>query len=297
MPRQDRSVQVEGARVHYQHWLTSTGGDRPGLLFVHGHGAHSHWWDFIAPAFSDAFHVVALDLSGAGDSQHREQYSAGQFAREMVAVVTDAGLINPVIVAHSFGGALARTAAWLYPDAFSRLVLVDSAISSKRREAAGRSAPPVEPQEKQRFFDTLAAGQRRFRLRPPQPCANTFILDYIAFHSLKPTDQGYCFKLDRRLFARMIEDPTDLPDGFSMIREIKCPVHCIYGRQSRFFPEEKAAEVTGQLGAAAVSVIEEAYHHVFLDQPLAFIQVLEAILASTKDPARAIRSGSRSSPG
>ena len=36
----------------------------------------------------------------------------------------------------------------------------------------------------------------RFRLQPPQPCENQYILDYIARHSLMAADGGWTWKFD-----------------------------------------------------------------------------------------------------
>ncbi|HVY90556.1 MAG TPA: alpha/beta fold hydrolase, partial [Hyphomonadaceae bacterium] len=73
----------DGAKIHYQRW-----GDRskPGLLLVHGNGAHAHWWDFIAPYLTQDYHVVAMTFSGMGDSDWRETYAMETFAREQLAV-------------------------------------------------------------------------------------------------------------------------------------------------------------------------------------------------------------------
>ena len=40
-------------------------------MFVHGFAGHTHWWDWVAPAFQDRWTTVALDLSGMGDSEWR----------------------------------------------------------------------------------------------------------------------------------------------------------------------------------------------------------------------------------
>ncbi|MEQ9316841.1 MAG: alpha/beta hydrolase, partial [Henriciella sp.] len=55
-PFETRTVEVEGAELAYQVWGDET---KPGLLLVHGNGAHAHWWDFIAPLFMDDYQVVA----------------------------------------------------------------------------------------------------------------------------------------------------------------------------------------------------------------------------------------------
>ena len=59
---QSRFLPVGGGNIHYQHYNADDQG-KPGLLFVHGMWAHSHWWDHIAPSFLDHFAVAAIDLA------------------------------------------------------------------------------------------------------------------------------------------------------------------------------------------------------------------------------------------
>src|SRR3546814_6913575 len=73
-------VDVEGASVHYLAWGEP---GRRGLVFVHGGGANAHWWTHIAATFAGERRVVAVDLSGHGDSSHRERYELEQWAREV----------------------------------------------------------------------------------------------------------------------------------------------------------------------------------------------------------------------
>lgn len=276
-PRTSHHIDVAGCRIHYDAWQVTEG--LPGLLFVHGHGAHSHWWDFIAPALSDRFNAFAIDLSGAGDSGHRDQYTAVTFANEIIEACRHAGHGETIVVGHSFGGSMSRVAGYLHGDELRAVVLVDSALSSNR----GSRRPPPRPSSgtRARFYSTLDEGKRRFRLRPPQPCSNDYILDYIAGHSLKQTDAGFCFKLDQSLFAKMQEDPNvALPDAISMIGAIPCPVSLIYADQSRFFPPAHVATLQDAFVPGNLREIKNAHHHVFLDQPEKFVTVLGEVLAS-----------------
>ncbi len=215
-----------------------------------------------------------MDMSGAGDSGHREFYTATGFAREIEAVCVDAGLQSPIIIGHSFGGAMTRVCGYLYGKALSGIVLIDSAISRHKRPRLETTGTPLKP-PRIRYYATLESGARRFRLRPPQPCENKFIIDYIASHSLAKTDKGFTFKLDQSLFARMREDPVlELPAATSMVADCACPVGVIYGEQSRFFTADTLAIVEDVINPALVFKIPDAHHHVFLDQPLAFIKSL-----------------------
>ena len=278
MPSTDHFITVEGADIHYRRWIDpekTISTSKPGLLFVHGYGAHSHWWDFIAPAFFEDYEVLAMDMSGAGDSQHRDVYTATLFAKEIVSVCRDADLQSPTVVGHSFGGSMTRVTAHLYGEALSAVVLVDSNMPRHR----GKHTLPPSPRAHIRHYETLERGAKRFRLRPPQPCQNKYIVEYIARHSLAKDEHGYYFKLDQALFSKLREDANvELPDAASMVERSSCPVGFIYGAMSRLFPPEAVKIVNEVIKPEILRCIPEAHHHVFLDQPLDFIEALEGVL-------------------
>src|SRR6266446_8438913 len=122
-PFEDRFIQVESCRIHYLRW-GQTG--KPGLLFVHGGYAHAHWWDFIAPFFAADHCVAAIDLSGMGESGYRRTYTAELYAKEVLAVCSEAGFAGrPVVVGHSFGGFVALKTAALYGNKLTGIVMAD----------------------------------------------------------------------------------------------------------------------------------------------------------------------------
>src|SRR6185503_12854961 len=169
-PADSRFVNVGGCRIHY---LRCSRAGKPGLCFVHGGFAHAHWWDWIAPFFSSAYTVVALDLGGMGDSRHRATYSLDTFADEVATVCTHAGLHDsPIIVGHSFGGQVALRTGARFKKRIGGVVLVDFPIRPAnydhergRRRLTGRT---------KEIYPRFDAALARFRLLPPQPCVNAF---------------------------------------------------------------------------------------------------------------------------
>lgn len=267
-------LEVLGASIHYQTWSSSEN-DNPGLLFVHGYAAHAHWWDFIAPAFCQQYQVGALDMSGNGDSDHRDQYRPSQFAAEIVAVANALGP-DTIVVAHSFGGSMARIAAHLHPEKFKALVLVDSVISPTHREPL---VPEPVNAPRQRYYPSLKEAQRRFRLRPPQPRPADYILDHLSKHSVREGERGYQFKLDPQVFDKLWPDDNEYPDAASMMRDLKIPAAYIYGELSRFCPPEALELLKTLFPPERLKMVAAAHHHIFLDQPLEFIEVLKELLA------------------
>jgi pimeloyl-ACP methyl ester carboxylesterase len=286
LPRNDHSITVDDAAIHYQTWDQTQDQTRDqfqydhkskqSLLFVHGHAAHSHWWDFIAPAFIENYRVAAMDMSGAGDSDHRDQYSARGFAEEIYQVARTLGE-KTIVVGHSLGGTMTRVCGHLFGKDLGGIVIIDSNISSSR----GNRTPPPMPKKKERVYPSLATGMRRFRLRPAQPPPADYVGQYIATHSLKESDAGYSFKLDPAVFAKMTQASAEsLPDAVTMIKEMPCPVGFIYGEQSVFFPQVNVEQLKSLFAEDLLKGIADAHHHVFLDQPQAFCQELAAILST-----------------
>tara|TARA_B100000519_G_C14187766_1_gene411587 strand:- start:102 stop:953 length:852 start_codon:yes stop_codon:yes gene_type:complete len=257
-------VEVDEIDIHYQTWSDQSDS---GLLFVHGHNAHAHWWDFIAPSFSARRHTVALDLGGMGDSHHRDEYSPDGFAREILAVADAAGMpADTTLVAHSFGGMMALRAVCLAPDRFTKLILVDSGVKHpdevKRREPEAHSRPKVYPS-----FDVAKA---RFRLQPAQTCENEFLVEYIARNSVEHVSEGWVWKFDEELDFRM----TGEADPGADLTAAALPVELIYGEHSESFSKQSAEYMQSLRPELAVYEMADAQHHLFLDQPLAFIEML-----------------------
>jgi pimeloyl-ACP methyl ester carboxylesterase len=263
-------IDVQDCDINYRVWGES---DKPGLLFVHGHNAHSHWWDFIAPSFLDNYSVAALDLSGMGDSDHRDTYSPDVYAEEIKAVADAVGFgADMIVIAHSFGGFMAVRAANMYPDRMRALILVDSGVRSPEDE----KPQEVERWSKPKVYPTSEIARSRFRLQPPQLCENEYIVNYIAHHSVEHIDEGWVWKFDEELSSRIRGGKGSMEEDF---RNLGCKIALIYGEQSESFSKSSADYMQSMREDLTVIPIADAQHHLFLDQPLAFIDALKSLLA------------------
>lgn len=268
---ESRQVEVEGAAIHYRRW-----GDRdaPGLVLVHGGAAHARWWDHLAPFLASGYHVLALDLSGHGDSDRRERYHPETWAHEVMAVAQDAGVPGPpVLVGHSMGGFVSIVAAARYGDDLAGAVIVDSPVR--------RPDPEVQESRSGRMFrapktyPSLDEAVEHFHLVPPQPVVTPYVVDHVARHSLHETDGGWTWKFDPHIFA-----------GFSpfmfgeYLAKARCRMAVIHGELSPIVDRDITDYMSELLGRNAPFVeIPQAYHHLILDQPLAFVAATRALLA------------------
>lgn len=273
-------VENQGAKIHYQSWGSSK---NPGLLLVHGNGAHAHWYDFTAPYLAEDYYVIALDLAGMGDSETRATYSMDLFAADIVAVAEDAGLfdheVRPYLAAHSFGGFVSMVVAAEHGEKFGGTVIIDSPVNPP--DKAGHRGPP-RGKRPNKIYPSLEAALKRFRLAPPQECENHYVMDYIARWSLKKvpmedksSEEGWTWKFDPNIWQRF----SARMDQRQLLQSAKCRLGLIRGEISVLVTDdvrEYMREVTNQ-NVPFIS-IPEARHHVMIDQPLAFVAALRTLL-------------------
>jgi pimeloyl-ACP methyl ester carboxylesterase len=271
----------------------------PGLLFVHGNSAHADWWSFIAPFFAEHYRVASMSLAGMGASDWREKYSFGDFAEDAEAVSRAVGLYEggrkPTYIGHSFGGGQVFFAAVTNPERMHAAIMVDTGFGPPPEELAKRQAqmeairniPTVD--RPSRIYATLEEALGRFRLMPPQPAGNAYIADFIARKSLKRVplpdgkEQGWTWRFDPNMWAKL--DRQRMMGGdIGKVPEIVTPMVHIYGAKSRIVEHRKSGAPSPFPPGLIEIEIPDAHHHIMIDQPLALVAALRALLAAWPHP-------------
>lgn len=260
-PRQHDVVEVDGVDVKYRRWGEL--GDTP-VVLVHGGLAHSHWWDHVAPLLSGGRRIVALDLSGHGDSGMRDEYDVRQWAREISTVAAHAGLTRPIVVGHSMGGQPSVASGVDFPEQFRGIVTIDTRFNDE---------PYRRGEKVSRRYATLAEGVAAFSpvhagsgvtIRPD-------LLRHVAETSLELDGDAWRWKRD---------------DGYhiawlpyrSLLHDLRVPL-AIVRTEFGLVDAEIDAEMQALVPAPSVSVtIPAAGHNPMLEQPLALVGVLLTLL-------------------
>jgi pimeloyl-ACP methyl ester carboxylesterase len=104
---QERLVHLPGIRLSVREWE----GEGSPVLCLHGLASNARWWDLVAGYLAPRYRVVAVDLRGHGRSDRPEHgYGFPEVGGDLVSLVADLELRNPVVVGHSWG---ASVALWL----------------------------------------------------------------------------------------------------------------------------------------------------------------------------------------
>jgi 3-oxoadipate enol-lactonase len=101
------------------------------LVFVHGYTGDISDWRPQIPEFSPAYRVLVMDLRGHGRSEapsDQSAYTVAQMARDVEALVAEAGFERYHLVGHSMGGAIAQEIALRSPQRLLSLTLEDTSL-------------------------------------------------------------------------------------------------------------------------------------------------------------------------
>jgi pimeloyl-ACP methyl ester carboxylesterase len=260
-------VTVAGTEISYRAF-----GDAgaSGLVLVHGGAAHAQWWDHIAPLLTAGRRVLAVDLSGHGDSGRREAYTLDQWSKEVLTVAAAAGIVTPpTVIGHSMGGFVALRAASLYGSSLAGVVAIDSPVRDiTPEERAARERRAFGPL---RVYPSPEAAIARFHPIPDQP-ALPYIAEHIARTSIRTVEGGWSWKFDPRIFAR--HQLTQ-----ERLTRLDCRVALFRAEHGIVSPQlsEIMYDRLGRL--APVIEIPAAGHHIMLDQPVALVTGIRTLLS------------------
>jgi pimeloyl-ACP methyl ester carboxylesterase len=266
-PVTERVASQDGIPVAYRMWGGPGG---RGIVLVHGGGAHSRWWDHVAPLLAADRRVIAIDLSGHGDSGRRESYTFDAWAREVLAVAADAGLTDPpVVIGHSMGGNVTLRLASMCGSRIEGAVVIDSSLRDPAPEE--QAARRQRTFRQLRVYPTRDAILARFRPVPDQPVLG-YIADHVAATSVRQVDDGWIWKWDPAVFSNR-EMPA-VP-----LTRLDCRA-ALFRAEHGILSAEMSDLIYDRLGRVApVIEIPVAGHHVMLDQPIALVAALRTLLS------------------
>ena len=271
IPRKE-NLQHQLGDLAYQVWDRSNAKDI--IVLIHGTGAHKKWWDPIAPLISENFSIIAPDLPGMGESEHRQEYNFEDFSKALVAIMHQEQIVNNkqkiYLVGHSLGGHVAGFMASEFPELFHGVVMIDSPIRPPTYDYDKHQS--TGPLRKIKYYPDKVSIIKRFRLMPPQNCENPWYLRYIAEHSVFNIKEGWRWRFDDKLFAT-------LRRLHNYEFKFQCPALFIAGGKSLLL-ESKIMKYIREAfkDSMAIEVIEDAAHHVPLDSPLQLVSLINNYL-------------------
>lgn len=124
-PPRGQFVEVDGTRIHAELL-----GEGPDLVMIHGSNGNTRDMTYaLAPVLARHFRVILFDRPGLGFSDALPADAAGidQQAATLALAARALGSDRPMVLGHSYGGAVALAWAVNHPDSLSALIPVSAA--------------------------------------------------------------------------------------------------------------------------------------------------------------------------
>ena len=270
-PFTSRFIEVNGIKLHYLDYGTE--GRRP-MLCLHGGAVNAHWFDFVAGAFTGDYHVRALDHRGHGDSGRAEppDYRYQSYASDVAAVVEKLDLRDFDLVGHSMGGLVSLVYAATYPGRVKRMVVIDSTLRARPDRIA--TLHQVGNREGSNYA-TNEEFIARFKVRPEGTQAVPEIIRYLAgFGGRQGADGRWRHKFDRNVYST-----REFLDIMPHWDRVKIPALLVKGGLSDRITPDIYDEIKSRAPQVELVEVPGSEHHVTLDNPTGFIEVVKAFLA------------------
>ena len=252
---------INGCQIHYEihrHPLPSA----PTVLLLHGWGCDSSTFSFIEGALADAATVVTLDFPGHGQSaEPPEPWGVGEYAAQVLALLSQQGFRHVKVVAHSFGARVAVMLAAKHPETIDQLVITGGAgikkpVSENARKRTARFKRYNGFLDWAKACKPLAAMaermQNKLRNRYGSP-------DYVKLNENM-----------RKTFVKIISE-----DLFPLLKDIQAPTLLIWGSADTETPLWMGQAMEKQIPDAGLVVFEGGTHFAFLEQWQRFVLIVK----------------------
>ncbi len=260
--------EARGARVRVRDT-----GQGPAVVLLHGFASSLETWDRIQPALARAgYRVIALDLKGFGWTDRPVgDYSPAEQARLVLEVLSQLGVEDAAVVAHSWGASVALAMALGAPARVRGLALYDAWVYEEQLPSffLWARAPGVGEALFSMFYDERPDDRMALAFFDPAKLPERLMED--VEHALdRPGTRAAALAAVRGQRFSEIE---------GRYREIRQPALLLWGREDRVSTLHVGERLVRDLPDAQLVVYPRCGH----------FPMLEAEAASTHDLLRFLR--------
>lgn len=266
-------------------------GDRsqPTIILVHGALDQKRSWDWAAAQLAGAYHVVAYDLRGHGESDWVSDgdYGVMDHVYDLASLADHLDIVRFILVGHSLGGNVALRYAGLFPQRVEKLAAIEG-LGPSPKMLAERMAQPVDERlrewienrrkKSERAPRVMASFDEAFgRMKAAHRQLNEAQLEHLTRTGVKVLgSKRVQWAYDPAITAR---SPSDIShdDFVVLLSRISCPVWLAYGANSWASNPEKDGRLD-YLSTAHVTEFENAGHWLHHDRFDDFMSALRRFL-------------------
>lgn len=233
-------------------------GEGTPFLILHGFMGMSDNWKTLGNKFSEeGFQVHLIDQRNHGRSPHSSEFNYIAMAKDLKEYCDTHNLENAVILGHSMGGKTAMFAACLFPNLFSKLIVVDIAP----KYYAPHHGQLLEGLKKVEEAELSSRGDAEDQLGEyvEEKSVRLFLLKNLYWK----TKEKLALRLNLKVLMKEIEALGEaLPSDYSYSK----PTLFIKGGNSKYIKEEDKALIKKHFPHSEIKMIAGAGHWVHAEK-------------------------------
>ncbi len=275
------TIEVRGVQ-HYYEWIRQQQSDRdkPIMVFVHGWGGSSQYWQSIARLLSDRFDCLLYDLRGFGRSlkgvaSQDFSYELEEYARDLAIFLDNLHIDRKIYLnSHSMGGSIGVLFANLYPDKVEKSIVNCNGIFEydKRAFAIFHQFGKYVVQFRYKWFLKVPFMERlfmaRFLSRPiPPALSKIFLSDFIV------ADYEAALKT---IYSSVNKETVEvMPKEFA---RIQVPTLLITGEKDRIIPAKMGKAAAALNDSIRYEEVAGTGHFPMLEDTETYLQLVKNFL-------------------
>lgn len=261
---QEKSATVFGAKLRY---LEAGDPANPKIILLHGLGGQAENWQFVMPALSAKYHVIALDQLGFGKSDRPFiKYRVGTYADFLDKFMSELKIEKATLIGNSLGGWIGGFFATKYPARVEKLILVNAAgLTPKVIDYAKVYQLQSSTRDEVRANLKLIFANQTY-------AANDAVVDNFLLQRILAND-GYAVDS----ITESIKRGEDGLDG--RLGEIKKPTLIVWGKQDGLIPVEDGERFNKGIAGSQLVILDNCGHVPMAEQPVEFVKAVLAFMA------------------
>lgn len=302
-PRDRRATSFDGTRIAF----TVQGRQGPWVALVPGFCCPDNFWRYLVPALARDHRVIVWDLRGLGLSGMprppgyralrlaRSDFAIPTLAKDLAAVLDEAGADRVSLIGHSMGGQIVLEAYRQFPERVTSIVMVTAPFESPIRTFYGRdvdiayrvAAQSIRllPRSSLLLWRALWGTNFRFTHRLAQLVR---ALGPDADARDMATYYRHMAMLDPLVILKM-SDAMHAHTAADVLGSVRVPVLVLSGTKDTFTPPSLAASVREAIPQAELVEIDEGTHAAVIEKPDEVNAAIRSFLRRHETPPRVRR--------
>lgn len=244
----------------------------PAIVILHGvFGMLDNWLTMAKNIAAHGYTIYLVDQRNHGRSTHSPEHNYEVLSEDLHQFLEMHQLTSPILIGHSMGGKTVMQFATKYPEAFSKLVIVDIAprLSKVNNDEIlrGLNAMNLNEIKSRNDAEEFMEGYE------PSQSVRQFLLKNL----YRNENGGFSWRFNLPALTKHMDDV-----GFAIepVHPISAPTLFMRGGNSRYVKDNDWAEIEDLFNNAQLVTIPGAGHWIQAEQPAAFEEALMKFLHS-----------------